>query len=281
MKIAVFGNEYQGSHVQEVKDLLQGLRQRGLHVMVEQAFAAYLHTHEDYTFDHLRPGDLDAAMSLGGDGTLLRTAQLLHGIDVPVMGINTGHLGYLTTAGLDEAPAVIDQWLAGRCHEERRTMLCVTRNDGVAIASNHALNEVALLRQDTSSMIAMETLINGIPLTTYKGDGLVVSTPSGSTAYNLSAGGPIMDPTTACLVLTTVSSHTLNMRPLVVRDDAVITITTRSRASHFQVSIDGNAVLCPSGATVTIAKSPHTLRLVQSPEHHFAATLRHKLQWGL
>ena len=129
-------------------------------------------------------------------------------------------------------------------------------------------------------MIEMETTLNGVPLTTYKGDGLVVSTPSGSTAYNMSAGGPILEPTTACFVLTPVSPHSLHTRPLVVRDDAIIRITVRSRAPLYQISVDGNSVLCPSDTTVEISRSPRTLRLAQLAEHHFAATLRQKLQWG-
>lgn len=286
MKIIVYGNEYQGKHLADVGRLLHDLRNDGHTVEVEERFAAYLAAGlEAQQAGLIAPvtatGHYDLALSLGGDGTLLRTARLVHGSTTPVMGLNTGHLGYLTAASLDGAMSMVRAFERGECLVQLRTMLSVTREGETGVThSATALNEVAILRQDTSSMIEMETSVNGVPLTVYKGDGLVVCTPSGSTAYNMSAGGPIVDPTTACLALTPVSPHSLTMRPLVVRDDAVISITTRSRAPQYQVSVDGDAFVCPTCSTVTINKSPHPLRLVLSRDHNFALTLRHKLLWG-
>ena len=235
MDIAIYGNEYQGKHLEAVWKLLQDLRRESHRLTLEKKFADYLTkaVGSDDTWevaDHSRRHDL--ALSLGGDGTLLRAARLLQASGTPIMGLNTGHLGYLTAATMGEAAHMVARFEQGECRIEERTMLTVARHDGTPLpAETHttALNEIAILRHDTSSMIEMETRINGVPLTVYKGDGLVVCTPSGSTAYNLSAGGPIMDPTTACLALTPLSPHSLTMRPMVVRDDAVVTITTRSR----------------------------------------------------
>ena len=164
---------------------------------------------------------------------------------------------------------------------ESRTTLQVTADiPGAPAGKLCALNEVAILRHDSSSMISMRTSVNGVELTTYKGDGLVVCTPTGSTAYNMSVGGPILDPTSSCLVLSPISPHSLSMRPIVIRDDTVVTVTTITRARFFQTSVDGNAVLCPSGTTVTIAKSPTAIRMIQRRGRNFAETLRNKLNWG-
>ena len=152
--------------------------------------------------------------------------------------------------------------------------------DAAHIEHPWALNEIAVLRHDTSSMLDMETRLRSHELTTYRGDGLIVSTPTGSTAYNLSVGGPILEPTTSCLVLSPISPHSLTMRPLVVRDDSEITIRTHSRATHYEVSIDGEVTLCPTGSTLTIARAPYCARVVQRQGNNFASTLRQKLLWG-
>ena len=143
-----------------------------------------------------------------------------------------------------------------------------------------ALNDIAILRHDTSAMLELETQLSGVPLTTYKSDGLIVSTPTGSTAYNLSAGGPIIAPQAQCVVLSPISPHSLTMRPLVVPDNAVVTVTTRSRAGNYQVSIDGEVHVCPTTSSVTIRKAPFRAMVVQPRGHDFAATLRQKLHWG-
>lgn len=152
--------------------------------------------------------------------------------------------------------------------------------DGARIEHPWALNEIAVLRHDTSSMLDMETRLRSHELTTYRGDGLIVSTPTGSTAYNMSVGGPILEPTTSCLVLAPISPHSLTMRPLVVRDDSEIMIRTHSRATHYEVSIDGEVTLCPTGSTLTIARAPYCARVVQRQGNNFAKTLRQKLLWG-
>ena len=152
--------------------------------------------------------------------------------------------------------------------------------DAVEIPHPWALNEVAILRHDTSSMLDMLTHLCGSELTTYRGDGLIVSTPTGSTAYNMSVGGPIMEPTTACLVLSPISPHSLTMRPLVVRDDSQISVRTHTRATHYEVSIDGEVTLCPTGSVLTIERAPYCARVVQLQGKDFANTLRQKLLWG-
>ena len=282
-RLLIFGNTFQQDSAAVVVALLKHLRERGLDILVEREYLNYLAGAASAagfeSFDTARVPDADMAFSLGGDGTFLITVMWVSRQGMPILGINLGHLGYLTAGRLDVNSSVIDDVLAGNYRIEERTMLQV-HCDAVDIPHPWALNEVAILRHDTSSMLDMETQLRSHNLTTYRGDGLIVSTPTGSTAYNMSVGGPILEPTTSCLVLSPISPHSLTMRPLVVRDDSVIMVRTYSRADHYEVSIDGEVTLCPTGSTLTIARAPYCARVVQLQGNNFASTLRQKLLWG-
>lgn len=285
MTVILFGNNYQQQSLNGIKTLIQHIAQRDIICLIESEFYAYL-TQQLGIVEHARPVDCtqplkaDLAISLGGDGTFLTTVMWVAGYNIPIVGVNTGHLGYLTTCNVDEADVMLDRFVKGEYKIEERTMLHLTC-DSAKIEHPFALNDITITKHDTSSMIEMETSLRGLPLTTYKGDGLVVSTPTGSTAYNLSAGGPIIEPTASCMVLTPVSPHALTMRPLVVQDDATISVVTYSRAGVYLVSLDGECFTCPSGSTITITKSSTRILVVQPLHHNFATTLRHKLSWGV
>ena len=281
-QIVIFGNRYQQDNTAAVLALLEHLRSRGIDVAVEREYLQYLAIGTDAgipSFEADQVPEADMALSLGGDGTLLTTVMWVARQGMPILGINVGHLGYLTAGRLAEGNEVIDDVLVGNYRIEERTMLQVT-SDAVDISHPWALNEIAVLRHDTSSMLDMETRLRSHALTTYRADGLIVSTPTGSTAYNMSVGGPILEPTTSCLVLSPISPHSLTMRPLVVRDDSEITIRTHSRATHYEVSIDGEVTLCPTGSSLTIRRAPYCARVVQREGNNFASTLRQKLLWG-
>ena len=281
-QLLIFGNTYQQEDVSKVLSLLEYLRGRGLDVAVEREYLQFLNGGKETnfaSFEANRLPDADMALSLGGDGTFLTTAMWVSPQGMPILGINLGHLGYLTAGHLDKKISLIDEVLAGNYRIEERTMLQVSC-DAVEITHPWALNEVAILRHDTSSMLDMETRLRGHELTVYRGDGLIVSTPTGSTAYNMSVGGPILEPTTSCLVLSPISPHSLTMRPLVVRDDSEIAVRTYSRAERYEVSIDGEVTLCPTGSTLTIMRAPYCARVVQLLGNNFASTLRQKLLWG-
>lgn len=283
-QMVIFGNVYQDVKPERVLALLETLRQRGITVAVEQEYLQHLcngdrHERGMVSFDTSSVPDADMALSLGGDGTFLTTAMWVAQQGMPILGINLGHLGYLTAGCLDEGVAIIGEVMAGNFRIEERSMLLVSC-DAVDIRHPWALNEVAILRHDTSSMLDMQTSLCGSELTIYRGDGLIVSTPTGSTAYNMSVGGPILEPTTACLVLSPISPHSLTMRPLVVRDDSQIAVRTHTRATHYEVSIDGEVTLCPTGSVLTINRAPYCARVVQLQGKNFANTLRQKLLWG-
>ena len=175
----------------------------------------------------------------------------------------------------------MDSIFRGNYKIEERTVLHASTDAPVKIDNPFALNEIAITRQSTALMMCMHTWVNGCDLTTYKGDGLIISTPTGSTAYNLSVGGPILEPTSNNIVLSPISAHSLTMRPLVLRDDCVIRITTNSRAPQFQVSIDGRQFTLPVGASITVSKADFKVKVIQHTGHNFAQTLRNKLMWGI
>ncbi|MBQ6166433.1 MAG: NAD kinase [Muribaculaceae bacterium] len=283
-QMVIFGNTYQDVPSARVLALLDALRQRGVGIAVEKEYLQHLCGDSGRergleAFEASQVPDADMALSLGGDGTFLTTAMWVSRQGMPILGINLGHLGYLTAGCLDEGMEIIDEVMAGKYRIEERSMLQVSC-DAVEIPHPWALNEIAILRHDTSSMLDMLTSLCGSELTTYRGDGLIVSTPTGSTAYNMSVGGPILEPTTACLVLSPISPHSLTMRPLVVRDDSQIAVRTHTRATHYEVSIDGEVTLCPTGSVLTIERAPYCARVVQLQGKDFANTLRQKLLWG-
>lgn len=226
------------------------------------------------------PVGADLAISLGGDGTFLRTAQWVGSSEIPILGINAGHLGFLA----DMTPAeflAMDADCLRRLHHEPRKLLRITTSEPLPEGCwPYALNDVAVLKTDSASMISVQASVNGRPLTTYQADGLVVSTPTGSTGYNLSVGGPILEPTVDLLLISPVAPHLLAMRPLGVGGDSRIDLSVRARAGAYMLSLDGRSHPMSADATVSIQAAPFRIIVAQRPDHHFAATLRTKLLWG-
>ena len=286
MKILVFGSEYQGRYIEELKRVMSCLSGSGADVVVDSEFHRYLRelhvVPEGFGVADIDGGALDAdvALSFGGDGTFLRTARKVALRGVPIMGINTGSLGYLADVSIDDAEKAIGKCLTGEYCIDSRTMLHVSTSD-VEIDFPYALNEVAIQKSLTAQMLKMRTTLNGVYLTTYMGDGLLVSTPTGSTAYNLSVGGPIIEPSSHSFAVAPIAAHSLTMRPIVLNDDCRIDITTLSRCDTYCVSLDGNNYTLPSGSTISLCRAPYEVKVVKVNGHNFASTLRSKLMWGV
>ena len=286
MRIAIFGNEYQHEHLADLQMFLATLKRKDIEIEMEQSFYRYIveeaGTRPDVEALISSSADIKASMavSLGGDGTFLRTARKVALLDIPILGINTGHLGYLADVPVSEMESVIDDILNDNFIIEPRTMLEVEW-DGIDIPFPYALNEITILKQDTASMIEMRTEINDVHLTNYLADGLIIATPTGSTAYNLSVGGPIIEHSSRSFAISPVAAHSLTLRPLVVNDDSRIKVTTTSRASTYRLSLDGRSFTLPGGMSVRIKKAPYVVKVMQRPGHNFALTLRNKLMWGI
>lgn len=286
MKVAIYGNTYQHEHAALIANLIEALAEYGIEMGVEQSFYDYIRGLVPCVAKCCEPVDggdfyADMAFSLGGDGTFLRTAQWVGYKEIPILGINTGHLGYLADVRLGELDKWLPQLVAGNYRVEDRTMIKADCPDFKIDIYPLALNEVAILKQDTASMIDMEACVNGANLANYLGDGLIVSTPTGSTGYNLSVGGPIVAPSAPVWVISPIAAHSLTMRPLVVDDESVITVTTRSRAASYRLSVDGRAVSLPVDTTVILRRGGYVTRVVKQPGHHYTETLREKLLWGI
>lgn len=227
----------------------------------------------------------DVVVSIGGDGSLLRTARWVSEREIPIIGINSGHLGFLADVTLEDSDSVVNDIVHMNLKIEDRRMLMVSMDCDDPRAClpecRFALNEVAVLRDETASMITVETLLDGEPLAHYKADGLIIATPTGSTGYNLSVGGPIVAPASHCWVVSPIAAHSLTMRPLVVSSHSVINLKVDARVPMYRLSIDGQSVTLPLSARLTLSEAPFVTRIAHHHGHNFVNTLRSKLLWGI
>ena len=285
LKFAIFGNEYQPKKSASIQSILSFLEAREAEVYVEKGFYDFLNrsqqldvmvagVFEGYNFD------VDYVISMGGDGTFLKAASRVGAKGTPIIGVNMGRLGFLADVLPGEIEAALDSLYAGDCLIENHAVIMVEATGGVLAGSPFALNDIAVLKRDDASMISIRTHVNGEFLVTYQADGLVVTTPTGSTAYNLSNGGPIIIPQSGSLCLTPVAPHSLNIRPIVINDTAEITLDVESRSHNYLVAIDGRSERMTEGTKLTIRKAPHTIRIVKHRNQRYFSTLREKLMWG-
>ena len=289
MNIAVFGNEHQPSHcLPRIRVLIESLIKDKHTISAPQGFLSYLSRHNALP-DGVSPLTPETpcahiALSLGGDGTFLNTARIIGARRIPILGVNTGHLGYLAEVDIDNAAGFIARitTFGGGIPCSERSMLVV---EGIDTADDimdflYALNEVAIVRQDSASMIYVNVRIDGHELADYPGDGLIISTPTGSTGYNLSVGGPIVSPSAPVWAISPIAPHSLTMRPLVVDDSTQLEITARCRTGFFRVSLDGRSTVLPVSSTLRVGKAPFPTLIVSSNANSFIDTLRSKLLWG-
>lgn len=285
MKIAIYGSRRQDDYMERLNLFLTKLGKDGADVIMHRKLYNYLLHYIPLALSAVRrvsdtPGfSADVAISIGGDGTFLRTAMWVADKEIPILGINTGHLGYLAGANVNDLDTVTEDIASGKFMIEKRSLIMVEA-EGLE-GWKYALNEVAVAKEDTSSMITAHALINGRELASYKADGLIVSTPTGSTAYNLSVGGPILQPTAPVWAISPIAAHSLSMRPLVVADDNEITVTVNTRARSFRISLDGRSSTLPEGSTIVLRRAPFVVNVLQRDGHGFPEALRNKMRWGL
>lgn len=284
MKFAIFGNTYQAKKSSHAANLFRLLKKQGAEVCVCREFYQFLISeHMEIEADQLFDGDdftADMVISIGGDGTFLKAARRVGRKGIPILGINTGRLGFLADISPEEMEETFNEIQAGRYSVEERSVLQLICNGTHLQTSPYALNEIAVLKRDSSSMISIRTAINGAFLNTYQADGLVIATPTGSSAYSLSVGGPIMVPHSNTVVITPVAPHSLNVRPIVIRDDWEITLDVESRSHNFLVAIDGSSETCKETTQLTIRRADYSVKVVKRFNHIFFDTLRSKMMWG-
>lgn len=285
LTFAIFGNEYQTRKSTAAQKLLSILSERKAVVHIERRFCRFLSDVQQlavegcHVFDTL-DFDVDYVISMGGDGTFLKAASMVGPRCVPIVGINTGRLGYLADVSPTEMEKAIGMIYKGNFIVERHAVIEVEAEGSALGNCRFALNDIAVLKQDNASMITIHARIDGENLVTYLADGLIVSTPTGSTAYSLSNGGPIIMPQTDVLCLTPVAPHSLNIRPIVVPATAEISLDIESRSHKFLVAIDGRSEKLPETARLHIRKADYEVNIVKRRHHKYIATLREKMMWG-
>lgn len=285
LRFAIFGNEYQRRKSASAQQLLECLSRRQAVVYIEEGFCRFLsesqHVKADIagTFRDL-DFDIDYVISMGGDGTLLKAASKVGARSVPIIGINMGRLGYLADVPATDIEESIERLYSGDYVTENHSVIEATAMRGSLSGCPRALNDIAVLKQDNASMITIHARIDGKELITYQADGLIISTPTGSTAYSLSNGGPIIMPATDVLCLTPVAPHSLSVRPIVVPAKAEITLTVESRSHNYLVAIDGRSEKLPERTTLRIRRAPYEVKIVKRHGGGYITTLRGKMMWG-
>ena len=285
MRFALFGNTYETCKSVHAEQLFAILTSYQDEVYVDRDFYHFLCEAQPFAFepagiiDDLSSLNIDMAISLGGDGTFLNAARCIGNTGIPIVGINTGRLGFLADVSSDEMEDFFMKLHAGNYTVRERNLLELTTSDAPERPS-YALNEITVSKHDSSSMIAVHTIVGGEHLATYMGDGLIIATPTGSTAYSLSAGGPIIYPQADVFVLTAVAPHSLNVRPVVIADNKAIELSIESRSGSFLVAVDGISQSYPEQTTLTLRKAAHTIRVVKQEGNTFFRTLQKKMMWG-
>lgn len=285
LRFAIFGNVYQPKKSASIFRVLELLREYNSQVVIDRELYDFLarQTGEKLSGVGLFSGDdfdADIVLSLGGDGTFLKAASRVAHKEIPILGINMGRLGFLADVSMQE----FEDYLCSIYHDDyyidQRELLQIKADGFLFGGPDCALNDIAILKRDNASMITIHASVNGEYLTTYQADGLIVSTPTGSTAYSLSNGGPIIVPRTHVFSMTAVAPHSLNTRPIVLPDDAVVKLKVESRNHTFLVAIDGRSERCIEDATLNISKAPYRVRIVKRKGKNYFSTLREKMMWG-
>lgn len=288
MKVAVYGRTLVSQvSAKAFQTLFNKLDSAGVEVLVYQPFLKQIESkwkgkaNKTFTKYQDIKGKVQFLFSIGGDGTLLETVTLVRDSGIPLMGINTGRLGFLSSISQDEIKTAVDALLKKKYTLDQRSLIEL-KVDGKKLGEcNYALNEIAVLKTDSSSMITIHASVNGTFLNSYWADGLVVATPTGSTAYSLSCGGPIVMPDSDNFVITPVAPHNLNVRPIIISSQDIVTLEVEGRSTNFLISLDSHSETVQSSAKLTIKKADFTISLVKLENHDFLSTLRNKLMWGV
>ena len=288
MKVAIFGQYYQNDTRPIIKDIFVFFNRNNVELVIEEKFLKILYEEEIVgrkynTFSSSKDLDssFDILISIGGDGTILRAATFVRDSGIPILGVNAGRLGFLAKVQKENIESFLQVVLEKKYTISERTLLtmeCSPNSSEIDI--NFAMNEVSVSRKDTTSMITIDTYLNGEYLSSYWADGLIISTPTGSTGYSLSCGGPILTPDVKALVITPIAPHNLTARPLVIPDDTEIKLKVSGREEQYLVSLDSRISSINNNSELIIKKTPFKINMVEIPEETFLKTLRNKLLWG-
>ncbi len=288
MRVAIYGRSFADSFIPNIQELFNTLLSYDWQISIYQPFRSYLtpriaiptitavyNKYKDIN------GNVDLLISIGGDGTFLETINIVRDSGIPILGINTGRLGFLASTYKDEIVEVLHSIKEGKYRLQTRSMIKLITEEQLFDDNNFALNELTVHKKDSSSMITIHTYIGDLYLNSYWADGLIIATPTGSTAYSLSCGGPIMVPGAKDYVITPIAPHNLNVRPVVVPDSRTIRLKIEGRGREYLCSLDSRSVTIDSAIELTIRKAPFQLNVIQTENQNFLNTIRNKMMWGL
>ena len=289
MKIALYGQKVNPEFFEELLRLFFLLKEKQIESFVYRPFLEYLHIDcgiypevtGQFEDNNDLPDDISYMFSLGGDGTFLKSFLVAKNGSIPLVGINSGRLGFLSDISRDEIDSAVSDILAGDILIDERTVLELEIVSNKQSVFQYALNEIAVTKLDSSSMINIHTYMNDEFLNTYWADGLIIATPTGSTAYSLSVGGPILTPDSENFVISPIAPHNLTVRPMVVPDHHSITLKVEGRGLHFLASIDSKSEPIYFTESLLIRKAPFKVKTIRLKDHSFFSTLRNKLMWGM
>ena len=287
MKIAIYGRKYNDSATVYMQQLIDCLVENQVEIVIYSAFQAFLGPRVNLpknieifnSYDELK--EVKYLISVGGDGTLLDTVTFVRDSGIPIIGINMGRLGFLASIAKQEIKTAVESLMKGHFTIEKRSLIRVESNIPLFNGVNYGLNEVTIHKKDTSSMIIVHAYLNGEFLNSYWADGLILATPTGSTGYSLSCGGPIIFPNSENFVITPISPHNLNVRPIIISDNQVITFEVEGRSAHYLATLDSRTETLETTVQLAVRKESFELNLIRLSTENYLGTLRNKLMWGL
>ncbi len=288
MQIALFGTPFSEKFTKYIQHLVNRLESENTTMLIYEDYLSFLegkikfqNPPEVFNSHESLKQNTDFLFSIGGDGTLLKAVTLVRDSNIPVLGINAGRLGFISSVSADQLEIAINDVLKNKYEIKKRTLLCLETENKLFGNVNYALNEVAVVKKDTSSMIRIDAFLDDEFLNSYWADGLVIATPTGSTGYSLSCGGPVIMPKTKNFIITPVSPHNLNVRPLIISEDSKLTFSIESRNQSFLVSLDSRSQSIDNSVDLSVMKADFNAKLIRIKDISFLDTLRTKLTWGL
>lgn len=284
---AIYGNPSSAVSFEAVEKICKKVQQnKGSLLIYEPLYKEFVKIQKvEFEAEFFNEGDLlknraDVVVSVGGDGTFLGTLPFIHDSEIPVMGINSGRLGFLANTQIEDIDEAFEDFVSGNYKIDKRAVLQITPQIDNPEYKLYALNDITVRRGENATMLSFETNVDDCFLNNYWADGIVFSTPTGSTAYSLSCGGPILTPNAKAVIITPIASHTLTVRPIVISDESVVKVKVSGRGDHFTLSVDSNSENIEIGSELIIQKADFSLSIVRFEHHSFYETIRNKLMWG-